>query len=273
MGEAISLGQVQETLLIPLYGRALDARSGRGVLGDTKAVELVDAIDYDFEKFRGPSLLGSVLRAAIFDGYVRAFLADHPEATVVDIGCGLSTRFHRLDNGRLRWFDLDVPDTIALRRRFFDDGERYTMIAGSVFESDWFAQVAEYPGPYFLLSEAVLLYFPADEVHAAVRQLVSAFPNGGFAVDTGGAAMMRTQDRNPVFKAVQARMQWTCDDPRSLEPCGLRLLESRDFASPQQAVARTWPMRYRLGLKIMRTVFPSPITTYQVNLFEIAPTR
>ncbi|WP_040832860.1 class I SAM-dependent methyltransferase [Nocardia brevicatena] len=273
MGETISLGQVQETLLIPLYGRALDARRGHSALGDTKAVELVDAIDYDFGKFRGPSLAGSVLRASIFDGYVRAFLADHPEATVVDIGCGLSTRFHRLDNGRLRWFDLDMPDTIALRRRFFDDGERYTMIAGSIFESDWFARIAEHPGPYFLLSEAVLLYFPVEEVHAAVRQLASAFGGGRFAVDTGGAAMMRTQDRNPVFQAVQARMQWTCDDPRSLEQCGLRLLESRDFASPQQAVARTWPMRYRLGPKILRLLVPPPITTYKVNLFEIAPAR
>ena len=85
------------------------------MLGDRRAAELVDTLDYDFAKFRGPSLSGSVLRASIFDGYVRSFLAEHPDGTVVDLGCGLSTRFERLDNGRVRWFDLDVPDTMELR--------------------------------------------------------------------------------------------------------------------------------------------------------------
>jgi len=70
MGEPVALGDIQETLLIPLYGRALDAGKKNSVLHDRKAAELVDAIDYDFAKFRGPSLGGSVTRASIFDQYV-----------------------------------------------------------------------------------------------------------------------------------------------------------------------------------------------------------
>ncbi|MGY4711999.1 LysR substrate-binding domain-containing protein [Mycolicibacterium sp. CBM1] len=84
MGVAVQLGAIQETLLIPLYGRALDARASHSVLSDVKDAELVAAIDYDFAKFRGPSLAGSVLRASIFDEYVRSFLAAHPDGTVVD---------------------------------------------------------------------------------------------------------------------------------------------------------------------------------------------
>jgi O-methyltransferase involved in polyketide biosynthesis len=263
--ESVSLGEIQETLLIPLYGRARDAAARVPVLHDHRAVELVAGIDYDFAKFRGPSLAGSVLRASIFDEYVRAFLRAHPDGTVVDMGCGLSTRFDRLDNGRLHWFDLDVPDTMALRRRFFDDADRYTMIAASLFDTDWHATVLARRAPVFLLSEAVLLYFEADRVHAALRGLAAAFPGTGLAFDTGGSAMMTTQDRNPVFKAVPARMKWTCDDPVTLERHGLRLEQSRTFATPQPAVARTWPARYRYGLKAFG--WTPPVTTYKLNLF------
>ncbi|MBM7773996.1 O-methyltransferase involved in polyketide biosynthesis [Actinokineospora baliensis] len=267
--EAIRLGTVQEILLIPLYGRALDARAKRSVLGDSKAAEMVELIDYDFAKFRGPSLGGSVLRSAIFDGWVAEFLREHPEGTVVELGVGLNTRSHRLDNGRARWFDLDLPDTIELRCRFFADTDRSTMIAGSVLETDWFDQVAATGGPYFFLSEAVLLYFEAEQVRAAVRGLADGFPGCPLSIDTAGRLMMSNQDRNPVFKAVDARMTWTCDDPRTLEQWGLRLRESRTFATPQPGMARAWPWRYRVGMPLLAKVLPPTVNMYRINLFTM----
>jgi O-methyltransferase involved in polyketide biosynthesis len=266
MGEAVSLGEVQETLLIPLYGRARDALNKHSILQDDMAVKLVEDIDYDFAKFTGPSLGGSVLRASIFDQYVRDFLREHPDGTVVDLGCGLSTRFGRLDNGRVRWFDLDVDDTMTLRRRYFEDTNRYTMIADSLFSTAWHELVKPPSGPLFLLSEAVLLYFPAEEVHAVLGQLAQAFPSTPIAFDTGGPIMMNNQDRNPVFKKVPARMKWVCEDPRTLEQFGLALAESRTFASPQSDVARRWSAKYRYGMKALRW-FP-PVTTYKLNLFH-----
>ncbi|CCH79486.1 conserved hypothetical protein [Nostocoides japonicum T1-X7] len=265
MGEQPHLGEVQETLLIPLYGRARDARRRASVLQDARAAELVDAIDYDFTRFRGPSLGGSVLRAAIFDEYVRDFLREHPDGTVVDLGCGLSTRFDRLDNGRVRWFDLDVADTMALRRTFFQETDRYTMITGSLFDPSWHAEVTDGARAVFLLSEAVLLYFPDTEVRAVLREIAEAFPGTGLALDTGGRLMMRSQDRNPVFKQLPARMRWICDDPSTLEGLGLRLRETRTLATPQPGVAHGWPARYRYGLRLLR--WTPPVTTYKLNLF------
>jgi O-methyltransferase involved in polyketide biosynthesis len=265
MGEKVQLGEIQETTLIPLYGRAQDARRRKSVLNDQKAVEMVEAIDYDFEKFTGPSLPGTVLRASIFDGHVRSFLRTHPEGTVVDLGCGLSTRFDRLDNGRVRWFDLDVEDTMALRRRFFADTDRYTMLDGSIFGTDWHGAVLQRGGPLFLLSEAVLLYFPEAQVHEVLRQFAGRFPAASVAFDTGGRFMMNNQDKNAVFRAVSARMEWTCDRPRELEALGLRLVESRTYASPQPEVARAWPAKYRYVLKALgRTGL---VSTYKINLF------
>ena len=109
----------------------------------------------------------------------------------------------------------------------------------------------------------------ADEVTAVSSSIARAFAGSRLAIDTGGKAMMSTQDRNPVFKAVAARMKWVCDDPSTLEACGLRLLESRTFAQPQPDVARTWPPLYRYGLKALG--WTPMVSTYKLNLFECTP--
>lgn len=263
----VRLGDVQETLLIPLYGRARDSRARRSVLGDVRAAELVDLIDYDFGRFGGPSLPGSVLRASIFDTWVRRFLEAHPDGTVVELGCGLSTRFERLDNGRVHWFDLDLPDSIELRRTFFGDRERYTMVRGSVLDTGWFDQVAAAPGPYLLLSEAVLLYLAEDEVETAVRRIAQRFPGATLAFDTGGALMIRSQERNGSMKAVTARMRWACDDPLLLEHWGLRLRESRTFATPPPETAAAWPWRFRYGMPLLARLIPPAANSYKLNLY------
>lgn len=267
------LGDVQETLLIPLFGRASDAASRHPVLNDRRAVQLVETIDYDFTRFKGLSLPGSVLRTAIFDGWVQRFLRSHPAATVVELGTGLNTRFDRLDNGEMHWFDIDLPDSIELRRRFFTDQERYTMLAGSVLDTDWFDTIAAAPPPYLFVSEAVLLYLPEDQVRTVLTQLAGHFDGSLIAFDTGGAAMMRNQHRNGAMKSLAARMQWICDDPHRLEDWGLRLIETRTFAQPQPEIAKNWPLRYRYGMPLLARLVPPMVNSYKLNLFRLGSGR
>src|SRR5215469_1699911 len=179
------LGAVQETLFIPLAARARAARRKRPVLHDPKAVELAASIDYDAAKY-GPGAGGAitVLRTAIFDFWVRAFLARHPAGTVVEIGTGLNTRFERVDNGTVHWIDLDLPDTIELRRAFFADTDRRRMIAASVLDEGWLQTVAESPGPYFFAAEGVLVYLPEDDVTRVLARIAARFPGALIALDT-----------------------------------------------------------------------------------------
>ncbi|MFE6645303.1 class I SAM-dependent methyltransferase [Nocardioides sp. NPDC057772] len=147
MKSRVELGAAQETLLIPLYGRAMEMRQRRPWMHDERAVELVESIDYDFAKFKKDSLVGSVLRGAIFDHWVSEFLREHPGGSVIEIGAGLNTRYERLDNGTARWLEIDLPDAMELRRRFFEDTERRTMHAGSITDPDWVPLVEELPEP------------------------------------------------------------------------------------------------------------------------------
>ncbi len=150
----VRLGAVQETLFVPLAARARETQRKRPVLRDPKAVEMARSIDYDTVKYgSGGGGSVSVLRTAIIDFWVRGFLARHPAGTVVEIGTGLNTRFERVDNGQVHWFDLDLPDTIGLRRKFFADTERRRMVAASVLDGDWLPIVAQSQGPYFFVAE------------------------------------------------------------------------------------------------------------------------
>jgi O-methyltransferase involved in polyketide biosynthesis len=265
---APELGQVQETSLIPLYARARDAGRRHPLLQDERASQLVDGIDYDFTRFGGPSLLGCVLRSAILDGWVRSFITQHPTATVVELGTGLNTRFDRLDNGTVRWFDLDLPDTIALRRRFFADRPRCTMLAGSVLDTDWFDTVSAARGPYLFVCEAVFVYLAEEQVRTVLSRLAHWFAGSVIAFDTAGAAMLRNQHRNGSMHAVAARMQWVCEDPLEVEPWGLTLLQTRTFATPQPEVANGWPARYRYGMPLLARLLPV-VNSYKLNLFRL----
>jgi O-methyltransferase involved in polyketide biosynthesis len=271
MKEKIRLGEVQETLLVPLYLRALENRRKRPILRDPKAAEMVDSIDWDFERF-GQRLraVSCILRTAIFDEWIAEFLRRHPDSTVVEIGAGLNTRFERLDNGRLRWFDLDLPDTIELRRKFFKDTGRRTTLTGSVVNPDWIAPVQRSPGPYFFVAEAVLIYLKEREVRAALAQIAGNFPVARIAFDTATSRAVRNGNKDFVRRTMAARFDWACEDPRKIEgwDIGLRLLESRTLLDASVALQARLSFPMRSSLRILRTLCPSIAKDYQLNLFD-----
>ena len=115
----VDLHDVPETALWTLYHRAVEAQRPDAVLTDPAAVELVDAIDYPFAERFGAGALGQwqALRARCFDDAVRAFQAAAPGGTVVALGEGLETQFWRVDDGRVRWLTVDLPEIVETRRR------------------------------------------------------------------------------------------------------------------------------------------------------------
>lgn len=249
----IELGEVQETLLIPLAARARHTRERRPVLRDPKAVEMVDSIDYDFSKY-GKAAGGpmTILRTASLDQWIGEFLAEHPAGTVVEIGTGLNTRFDRLDNGSVHWLDLDLPDSIELRRKFFADTDRRRMLAASVLDSDWLDVVAQRPGPYFFVAEGVLPYLPAADVSGALTRIADRFPGALIAFDSYSSAMRDRRDRAVARRGLDVPpFRWTCDDPRSLSSLGLRVVELASVARPPEALRRRLPLDYRVMLRLV----------------------
>jgi O-methyltransferase involved in polyketide biosynthesis len=264
--QPVRLGDVQQTLFIPLAARARATKRRHPVLRDPRAVELAQSIDFDEAKYgRGAGGFVTVLRTAIFDHWVRAFLAQHPAATVTEVGTGLNTRFDRLDNGQVHWIDLDLPDTIELRRKFFADTSRRTMVAASFLDEGWLAAVAERPGPYFFVADGVLTYLPEPQVTAALARLAERFPGALIAFDTYPRATYERQHKLAARKNMEARWQWAVDDPRTLERLGLHVVESATVTRPPAALRRQLPARFRMLLPLAN---PMLGRTLDVTLFR-----
>jgi O-methyltransferase involved in polyketide biosynthesis len=268
--ESVRLGPVPETLLVPLYARAVESRRKHPILEDPWAVGMVESIDWDFQRFNQRSrVIGCTLRSAIFDQWVKKFLLSHPEGTVVEIGSGLNTRFERLDNGRVHWYDLDLPEVVELRRKFFSDTERRTTLATSVLDAGWMATVRRSPGPYFLVAETVFVYLKEQEVKAALAQIAANVPSVNVAFDTISRRAIDGGNKDHARRKLEARFAWACEDPREIESwnIGLRLVESRTIVDVPEPLASGLSLPIRTSFRVLRELFPKLMKMYQLNLF------
>lgn len=267
----VELGPVQETLLIPLLGRAEQTRRRGGLLHDPKAVEIVERLDYDFTKWKGiRSLMGASIRAHMFDEEVTTFLDANPDGTVVEIGAGLNTRFERLDNGRAQWLEIDLPDSMGLRRQFFEDVPRRRMLAASVLDTDWLEEVAELPGPYCFVAEAVLIYLDNADAERALRQIGERFPGSWLVTDTTSTFQVENQHKHDAMKKMgqQSWFRWKCDDPASLSAWGLDLERSRSFLDAPREVFARIPLLYRVVFGWLPFLVRKQVGGYRITRFR-----
>ncbi len=253
--QTVELGDVQRTLFFPLAARARETRKKRPLLRDPKAVEIVESVDFELAPIApGPTALVVTLRTLIMDWWVRRFLAGHPGGTVIELGTGLNTRFERTDNGTAHWIDLDLPDTIELRRRFFADTGRRQMLAASLLDEDWLPAAEQRPGPYFFVADGVLAYLREEDVTGMLARIAGRFPGAMIAFDTVTRASTG-QELKMAAKRDVAPWQWACDDPRSLERLGLRLIESVPVTRPPAGLRAELPARYRYLLPLGDPIF------------------
>jgi len=272
--QSIRLGPAAETMLVPLFARAVETRRKRPILADPKAVEMVDSIDWDFRRFnQRRRVVTCVLRGAMFDEWIAEFLRRHPAGTVVDIGAGLNNRFERLDNGSLHWFDLDLPDVVELRRKFFRDSGRRVTLSGSVLDPGWMAEVRRSPGPYFFVAEAVFVYLPEADVKAALARIADAFPSASIALDTASRKAIMGGNKDFVRRKMAARFAWSCEDPMEIERwnIGLRLVKSRTLMDVGDPLRSRLSLPMRASFCVFSRFFPKLAKFYQLNLFSGAP--
>jgi len=248
-----SLSDVAETHLIPLYIRAIESQRPDALLKDEKAVALVRQMDYDFSrilaKIDEEVRVAIVLRNREFDRYARNFLARYPEAVVVHIGCGLDARFERVDNGQVEWYDLDLPQVIALRRKFIGgEGARYHFLACSVLESAWLnALSAHLQRPFLFLAEGVLMFFEEAQVKSLVLTLKAHFPGAELVFDAFSPFFVWANNRRVARTKIGARCHWALKRGKDLERWGdgiCLLDEWFPFTCPEPRLARVQWVRF-----------------------------
>ena len=211
----IEKNTVQETLIIPLYGRKMCSQLYPSLYRDETALRLMNEIDYDFsllEKKSGSLMqrfgfLEAAMRQNDLAFEVRDYLKSHPKAAVVNLGCGLDSTGRNCDNGSCRIYNLDFPDVIAVRNDLLPAGEREENIPCNLNDTAWFDKIDASEGAVFFAA-GVFYYFLAEQVRTLVRAMADAFPGGVLVFDAANKKavklMLKTWLKDAEIKDVGA---------------------------------------------------------------------
>ena len=194
----IEKNTVQETLIIPLFARKVCSELYPNLYRDEAAVRLIDEIDYDFSEAEKNSRslmqrFGSLevaMRQNDLAFEVRDYLKDHPNAAVVNLGCGLDGTSRACDNGRCKIYNLDFPDVIAVRNELLPAGEREENIPCDLNDTAWFSKIDAANGAVFFAS-GVFYYFLTEQVKALVQSMANAFPGGVLVFDAANRTAVK----------------------------------------------------------------------------------
>ena len=197
----IEKNTVQETLVIPLFGRLVCSERFPELFSDPEAKRICDSLNYDFaekrKKMESAAGLFGALEVAQRQYDLRreaeSYLKDHPKAAVVNLGCGLDDTFSRVDNGQCKGYNIDLPDVIRVRNDLLPPGEKETNIACDLNDPAWMEQIDASGGAVFVAA-GVFYYFRTNDVKKLFAAMAKRFPGGVLAFDScneRGAKLMR----------------------------------------------------------------------------------
>ena len=236
--DKIKFTKEKETMLMTLSGRAIQSQWKNPILRDPWAEEAMRHIDYDLSKQLtgvaswsmwkdiGPTIIAT--RAATFDLLTTRFLADHPDATVLHVGCGMDSRVFRIDPpAGVQWFDVDYPDVIALRHQLFPErNAAYHMIGAQLDDLRWMDDVPR-DKPGLLIAEGVLMYLSEAEVKALLNAVVDHFPGGQMIFDVVHPFILKRAGSN--VGSTGATYKWSLDDPQDIKQLEPKLELIKEF--------------------------------------------
>ncbi len=214
MSEKITLSGVTETMLQTIYARAKETKR-RGAITDKKAVEIVGKLDYDFSLADKDSAMhdGVIARTIVLDRLAKKYLAEHRGAVVVNIACGLDTRCYRM-KGYSHWYNLDLPETIAVRKSILPPTEKITQIAMSAMD-DWSEEVAERGVPALVIIEGLTMYLSAVDVQRIFAVISERFENVQVLVEIMNPMVVK-RIKEKSIEGSKAKFTWGVKNGRQL---------------------------------------------------------
>ena len=214
MKEKIKLSGVPETMLQTVYARAKESR-GRGTIHDAKAEEIIEKLDYDFSLADKDTAMcsGVIARTIVLDKLTKSWLAAHSGAVVVNIACGLDTRCYRM-SGYAHWYNLDLPEAMAVREKLLPESGTISQIAMSAME-DWGSEISEQNVPVLILIEGLTMYLNAKDVQQILAVISSRFSHATIFVGTMNPTMVR-HFKEKSIDASNAKFNWGIKNGKAL---------------------------------------------------------
>lgn len=231
----LQLGDVETTALIPVAIKANETLRKNPRIKDDVAVAIVRHLDIDTKKFdKFMSHEGVIARTIMLDKMVKDFVSKNPESVIVNIAAGLDNRFSRIDNGKIQWIDLDLPDMIEARKKVFDNKPRVKMVAASALDEVWVKEVKteENANSKFLfLAEGLFMYLTIDEIRTLLTILKTNFPGSTLIAEQNSKLMVKHQKHHDTVSKTNAVFKSGSDSGEEIAALvnGVRLVEEHSF--------------------------------------------
>ena len=206
MREKIKLSGVPETMLQTVYARAKES-SGRGAIHDAKAEGIIEKLDYDFSLADKDTAMrsGVIARTIVLDRMTKEWLASHPGAVVVNIACGLDTRCYRM-SGYAHWYNLDLPETMAVREKLLPESGSISQIAMSAMD-DWGGEIGEQNVPVLIVIEGLSMYLNTKDVQRIFAVISSRFKKATVFAETMNPMIVR-HFKEKSIEGSHAKFTW-----------------------------------------------------------------
>ena len=221
-----------ETMLQSFYARAKYSRTKNHKFYDAKAIELVERIDYDFSKAEKDSTMsdGVIARTIVFDELVKDFIDKNPDCTVVNVACGLDTRFYRMDNGKITWYNVDLPETIEVRDAIYGESGRVSTIGISALDPAWAEKVTK-RGKMLFVIEGLSMYLTAEENAQMLAIIRDNFDNATVFFETISKRWVNGEKAEKSIQGTGAKFVFGADtfDDLGSAAEGFRMISNDDI--------------------------------------------
>lgn len=216
--EKINIKGVPETMLQTLYARAKESRKERHSIYDEKAIEIVEKLDYDFSSADKDLVMSSgvLSRTIVLDKIVGEHLSKNSDTVVVNIACGLDTRCYRMEGKFKRWYNLDLPEVIAVRERFLRENGAISQIARSAMDKSWAWDIEQTTEPVLIIIEGLTMYLSEAEVKQIFSVIESRFVHAVVFVETMSPFVVKHIKEKSIEES-QAKFSWGIKGGKELE--------------------------------------------------------
>lgn len=214
MTEKIKLSGVSETMLQTVYARAKES-AGRGAIQDKKAEVLINQLDYDFSLADKDAAMhsGVIARTIVLDKLTKSWLAEHQGAVVVNIACGLDTRCYRM-SGYSHWYNLDLPQTVAVRENLLPENGVISQIAMSAMDN-WGSEISESDVPALIIIEGLTMYLTQDEIKQIFEVISRRFERATVFVEIMNPVVAK-RFKEKSIEGSHAKFTWGIKNGRML---------------------------------------------------------
>jgi len=249
MSEKIDIRGVPETMLQTLYARAKASQAEPHYIYDEKAIEIAAQLDYDFSAADKDDAMSSgvLARTILLDRMVSEYLAGHPGAVVVNIACGLDTRCYRMD-GYSRWYNLDLPETMAVRERFLRESGPVFQIAASAMDAGWTSGIRQTDEPVLVIIEGLTMYLSEADVKRMFSVIAGRFSHAVVFVETMSPFVVR-HIKEKSIEGSQAKFTWGVHDGKEMERLlsGFRSARDVSLVEGMQVFAPVYRILGKIG--------------------------